>query len=205
MNSINDLVETIPIQRQGGEQLLLRDVADGQSGDDARPVRPLQHEAAVVTLTANIAGEDLGACRAAGRPAAIAAGGRASQGVDRRSARAGGAAQRDALRGLAIGLGAGDRGRRALLLTANFQSVRLALVVDLDGPGGRRRRGASHCWLTGHDAQHSVVHRGDHGDRRGDGQRDFARHVRRATIAARADGRGRGGRRWARRGGCGRS
>ena len=73
-----------------------------------------------------------------------------------------------------------------LLLTANFQSVRLALVDRLHSSGRRGRRGAD-AVAHGHDAQHPVVHRRDHGDRRGDGQRDPAGDVRRTTPTRRAD------------------
>ena len=58
MNSINE-VETIPIQRAGGEAAAAPRRGQDQSRDHARRIRPLQHEARV-SLTANIAGEDLG-------------------------------------------------------------------------------------------------------------------------------------------------
>ncbi len=124
MNSITE-VETIPIQRAGGDPLLLRDVARVSPG-----TMPGEYDRynmkRVVSLTANIYGQDLG--RVAGL-------------VDRAIARAGDTPKgatievrgqitpmKEILRGLAIGLGMAIV-VIMLLLTANFQSVRLALVV----------------------------------------------------------------------------
>ncbi len=124
MNSITE-VETIPIQKADGDPLLLRDVAKVSPG-----TMPGEYDRyngqRVVSLTANIAGEDLG--RVAGH-------------VDRAIARAGEppkgatievrgqiAPMNEILRGLTIGLGMAIV-VIMLLLTANFQSIRLALVV----------------------------------------------------------------------------
>jgi multidrug efflux pump subunit AcrB len=124
MNSITE-VETIPIQKAGGDPLLLRDVAKVSPG-----TMPGEYDRynmkRVVSLTANIAGEDLG--RVAGH-------------VDRAIARAGEppkgatvevrgqiAPMNEILRGLTIGLGMAIV-VIMLLLTANFQSIRLGLVV----------------------------------------------------------------------------
>ncbi len=124
MNSIKE-VETIPIQRPGGEPLLLRDIARVDQG-----TMPGEYDRynmkRVVSLTANISVEDLG---------------RVSGHVDRAIARAGAPPQgatvevrgqiapmREILGGLGIGLGM-SAVVILLLLTANFQSVRLALVV----------------------------------------------------------------------------
>jgi len=124
MNSITE-VETIPIQKAGGDPLLLRDVAKVSPG-----TMPGEYDRynmkRVVSLTANIAGEDLG--RVAGH-------------VDRAIARAGEppkgatvevrgqiAPMNEIRRGLTIGLGMAIV-VIMLLLTANFQSIRLALVV----------------------------------------------------------------------------
>jgi len=129
MNSITE-VETIPIQHAGGDPLLLRDVAKVSPG-----TMPGEYDRynmkRVVSLTANIAGEDLG--RVAGQ-------------VDRAIARAGEppkgatvevrgqiAPMKEILRGLSIGLGMAVV-VIMLLLTANFQSVRLALVVMSTAP-----------------------------------------------------------------------
>ena len=129
MDSING-VETIPIPRLGGDPLLLRDVAGVTAG-----TMPGEYDRynmkRTVGLTANVAGSDLG--RVAGE-------------VDRALKRAGappkGAAvdvrgqiapMNEMLRGLAIGLGMAIV-VILLLLTANFQSIRLALVVISTAP-----------------------------------------------------------------------
>jgi multidrug efflux pump subunit AcrB len=124
MNSITE-VETIPIQRSGGDALLLRDVAKVSPGTMPGEFDRYNMKR-VVSLTANISGADLGSV--------------ASQ-VDRAIARAGeppkGATAevrgqitplKEILQGLALGLGLAIV-VIMLLLTANFQSVRLALVV----------------------------------------------------------------------------
>lgn len=124
MNSITE-VETIPIQKADGDPLLLRDVAKVSPG-----TMPGEYDRynmkRVVSLTANVSGEDLG--RVAGH-------------VDRAIARAGEppkgatvevrgqiAPMNEILRGLTVGLGMAIV-VIMLLLTANFQSIRLALVV----------------------------------------------------------------------------
>jgi multidrug efflux pump subunit AcrB len=125
MDSV-DQMETVPIQRPGlGRQLLLRDVATVREG-----TMPGQYDRynmkRSVNLTANIAGEDLG--RVAGH-------------VRRALQRVGAPPQGaiveirgqirpmdEILQGLAIGLGMSIV-VILLLLTANFQSVKLALVV----------------------------------------------------------------------------
>jgi len=124
MDSITQ-VETIPVQRSGADPLLLRDVAKVSPGS-----MPGEYDRynmkRVVSLTANISGEDLG--RVAGQ-------------IDRAVGRAGEppkgatveirgqiAPMKEILNGLAVGL-AMSIVVILLLLTANFQSVRLALVV----------------------------------------------------------------------------
>ncbi|HWE35942.1 MAG TPA: efflux RND transporter permease subunit [Isosphaeraceae bacterium] len=124
MDSIRQ-VETIPIQRSGGEPLLLRDVA--KVGPGTMPGEYDRYNMKrTVSLTANVAGEDLGrvarqidrALKRAGEPPKGAT-------VDVRGQIA---PMNEMLRGLAIGLGMAIV-VILLLLTANFQSVRLALVV----------------------------------------------------------------------------
>jgi multidrug efflux pump subunit AcrB len=129
MNSIKE-VETIPIQRTGGRQLLLRDVARVSSG-----TMPGEYDRynmkRTVTLTANIAGEDLG--RVARRVTrAVSAAGEPPKGatVDVRGQIA---PMNEMLTGLAIGLALAVV-VILLLLTANFQSLRLALVVISTAP-----------------------------------------------------------------------
>jgi multidrug efflux pump subunit AcrB len=125
MNTIEE-VETVPIQRPGlGRQLLLRDVATVRRG-----TMPGEYDRynmrRSVSLTANIAGEDLG--RVAGHVRrALEQVGSPPQGaaVDIR-----GQIQPldEILQGLGIGLGMSII-VILLLLTANFQSVKLALIV----------------------------------------------------------------------------
>ncbi len=124
MNSINE-VETIPVQRSGGDPLLLRDVAVVTPG-----TMPGEYDRynmkRVVSLTANISGEDLG--RAARRvEGAIARAGEPPKGATV-EVRGQTAPMNEILRGLAFGLAMAVV-VIMLLLTANFQSVRLALVV----------------------------------------------------------------------------
>jgi multidrug efflux pump subunit AcrB len=125
MDSLED-VETVPIQKPGlDRQLLLRDVARVRPGTMPGEFDRYNMKR-VVGLTANIAGEDLG---------------RVARQVERTLKRVGDppkgttvnvrgqiAPMEEILRGLAIGLGMSIV-VILLLLTANFQSVRLALVV----------------------------------------------------------------------------
>jgi multidrug efflux pump subunit AcrB len=124
MNSITE-VETIPIQRPGGDPLLLRDVARVSPGTMPGEFDRYNMKR-VVSLTANISGDDLG---------------RVASQVDQAIARSGEPPKaataevrgqitpmKEILRGLAIGLALAIV-VIMLLLTAKFQSVRLALVV----------------------------------------------------------------------------
>ena len=123
MDSVEAL-ETLPIQRPGDRPLLLRDVADIRRG-----TMPGEYDRynmkRVVGLTANIVGEDLGAVSAQVSEA-LARAGEPPKGVvvDVRGQIV---PFRDILRGLSIGL-VMSIVAILLLLTANFQSVRLALV-----------------------------------------------------------------------------
>jgi multidrug efflux pump subunit AcrB len=124
MNSITE-VETIPVQKSGGDPLLLRDVAKVSPG-----TMPGEYDRynmkRVVSLTANIAGEDLG--RVAGHvERALAAAGEPPKGATV-EVRGQVAPMNEILRGLTIGLGMAVV-VILLLLTADFQSIRLALVV----------------------------------------------------------------------------
>ncbi len=124
MNSITE-VETIPIQKAGGAPLLLRDVATVSPGTMPGEFDRYNMKR-VVSLTANIAGEDLG--RVAGHvQRAIARAGEPPKGATV-EIRGQIAPMNEMLRGLAIGLGMAII-IILLLLTANFQSVRLAVVV----------------------------------------------------------------------------
>jgi multidrug efflux pump subunit AcrB len=125
MNSINQ-VETVPIQRPGlDRQVLLRDVATVKRGTMPGQYNRYNMKRSV-NLTSNIAGEDLGrvashverAIQRAGAPPKGAT-------VDVRGQIA---PLNEILQGLSIGL-CMSIVVILLLLTANFQSVKLALVV----------------------------------------------------------------------------
>ena len=130
MDSI-DQIETVPIQRAGlDRQLLLRDVATVSEGTMPGEYDRYNMKRSV-NLTANIAGEDLG--RVAGR---------VRRAIERAGAPPKGATVEirgqirpmdEILQGLAIGLGMSIV-VILLLLTANFQSVKLALVVVSTAP-----------------------------------------------------------------------
>jgi multidrug efflux pump subunit AcrB len=125
MNSVDE-VETVPIQRPGlDRQLLLRDIATVRKGTMPGEYDRYNMQRSV-NLTANIAGEDLGRVaghirRALGRvgdppkPMTVDIRGQIRP-MD------------EILRGLAVGLGMSVV-VILLLLTANFQSMKLALVV----------------------------------------------------------------------------
>jgi multidrug efflux pump subunit AcrB len=119
-------IETVPIQRAGlDRQVLLRDVASVRPGTMPGEYDRYNMKRSV-SLTANIAGEDLG--RIAGHiERAIARAGAPPKGavVDVRGQIR---PMKEILQGLAIGLGMSII-VILLLLTANFQSIKLALVV----------------------------------------------------------------------------
>src|SRR5512135_3656351 len=125
MNSISE-VETVPIQRPGlNRQLLLRDVATVRKGTMPGQFDRYNMKRSV-SLTANIAGEDLGWVA-----------GHVRRALERVGAPPKGATVEirgqirpmdEILQGLTIGLGMSIV-VILLLLTANFQSVKLALVV----------------------------------------------------------------------------
>ena len=119
-------IETVPIQRPGlDRQILLRDVAQVRPGTMPGEYDRYNMKRSV-SLTANIAGEDLG--RVAGHvERAIGRAGTPPKGatVDVRGQIR---PMDEILQGLGIGLGMSIV-VILLLLTANFQSVKLALVV----------------------------------------------------------------------------
>ncbi len=124
-------IETVPIQRAGlDRQLLLRDVATVSEGTMPGEYDRYNMKRSV-NLTANIAGEDLGRVAA-----------RVRRAIERAGAPPRGATVEirgqirpmdEILEGLAIGLGMSIV-VILLLLTANFQSVKLALVVVSTAP-----------------------------------------------------------------------
>ena len=146
----------------------------------------------MITVTANIAGADLGSvarqCRAA-RPGTWA----------RRRPRV-----NVAVRGQIVPLQQMLDGLRAglllavvvifLLLAANFQSLKLAFIVVSTAPAVIAGV-VLVLWADRHDAQYSVLHGRDHGHRRGGGQCHPAGDLRRAQPDRRSDSGGRGDRR----------
>ena len=129
MNSVKQ-VETIPVQRSGGPSLLLRDVAKVSRGTMAGEYDRYNMKRSI-SLTANIAGEDLG--RVASRVSeAIARAGTPPKGVSV-DIRGQIVPMREMLAGLSVGL-LMSIAVILLLLTANFQSVRLALVTVSTAP-----------------------------------------------------------------------
>jgi multidrug efflux pump subunit AcrB len=129
MDSVEDIA-TLPIQRSGGPSLLLRDVADVGPGTMPGEYDRYNMKRAL-TITANVVGEDLG--RAARRVAgAVARAGEPPKGV-LVDVRGQVAPMWEILRGLSIGL-VMSVVVILLLLSANFQSVRLALVAVAAAP-----------------------------------------------------------------------
>jgi multidrug efflux pump subunit AcrB len=129
MDSVKQ-VETIPVQRPGGPSLLLRDVAKVRRGTMPGEYDRYNMKRSL-SLTANIVGEDLG--RVAGRVSkAIELAGPPPKGVII-DVRGQVAPMRDMLNGLSVGL-VMSVVVILLLLTANFQSVRLALVAVSTAP-----------------------------------------------------------------------
>jgi multidrug efflux pump subunit AcrB len=129
MDSLAEVGE-IPIQHAGDQPLLLRDVARISPGQMAGEYDRYNMKR-VISLTANVAGADLGSV---------------ARQIDRARARAGAepvgskvevrgqiVPMNEILRGLAFGLGMAVV-VILLLLTANFQSIRLALVVVSTAP-----------------------------------------------------------------------
>src|SRR5437764_4547615 len=125
MNTVEE-VETVPIQRPGlDRQLLLRDVATVKRGTMPGQYNRYNMKRSV-NLTANIGGADLG--RVAGQvEQALKRVGAPPKGVTV-DVRGQIAPLNEILQGLSIGLGMSIV-VILLLLTANFQSVKLALVV----------------------------------------------------------------------------
>ena len=129
MDSVKQ-VETIPVQRPGGPSLLLRDVASVRRGTMPGEYDRYNMKRSI-SLTANIVGEDLG--RVADRVSeALERAGPPPKGVNV-DLRGQFVPMREMLTGLSVGL-AMSIVVILLLLTANFQSVRLALVTVSTAP-----------------------------------------------------------------------
>ena len=129
MDSVKQ-VETIPVQRAAGQSLLLRDVANVRRGTMPGEYDRYNMKRSL-NLTANIVGEDLGRAAAA-VSRALERAGAPPKGVivDVRGQIA---PMYEMLTGLTVGLWM-SVAVIVLLLTANFQSVRLALVAVSTAP-----------------------------------------------------------------------
>jgi len=116
----------------------------------------------MLTLSANISGEDLGHAAARVQQAISDTG----KPPDRVNVAVRGQVQpmAEMFGGLRLGL-VMSVGVILLLLTANFQSFRLSLAVGVDD--SRRHRWGRTCVVAHPDhAQYSILHGRDHGDRR---------------------------------------
>ena len=191
MNS-NAEVGMIPVkQNEDGPATLLRDVA--KITDSTMPQEYDRiNQRRIVSITANVVGEDLGRAvtthrrghHGGRRPAARREGGRRHRPHPRPGAGHAADVQRPGQRP-----GAG-RGRRVPDADRLFPVDQAGVRVggdDAGGGGGRGLRAVHHP----HDAEHPVVHGRDHGGRRGGGQRHSAGHLRREGPADRHR-RGRG-------------
>ena len=177
MNSPSE-IGMVPIQGKAGGELLVRDVAEVREGTmpgeyDRYNMRRL------VTITANIEGEDLG--RVIRRvKQALRTGRRAAPRRGGRHPRPGRADGADVPRPDG-GPGPGDGGHRPAA-DGLFPVAAAGGDLGLGDPGGDRR--SRRC--SGADRNHpesSIVHGHDHGHRRRDGQRHLAPDVRRARAA----------------------
>jgi hypothetical protein len=166
----------IPLKRTENGQVLVRDVAEIKPG-------PCPASSTATTCggrsRSRRTSPGRSGVRLAARSARRCSGPASRRRASGRTARADPADAGDAV-GLSIGPGIAVVAV-FLLLTANFQSMRLALVTVSTFPPSWRAW--SDAVAHRHDAQHPVVHRRDHGDRRGDGQCHSAGHVCRAAPA----------------------
>ena len=199
ISSIGDL-QMVPVKGNTAGQVLVRDVATVTPGTMPGEIDRYNMQRQV-SMTANIAGTDLGSVsrQVDGALRAPAPSAR-RQG---RGPRADSPARRDAQRA-GHRVGAGDR-RHFPVACGQFPVVAAFAGHRLHGPRGHCR-GGDDALPDRHDVEHPVLHRRDHGGRRGDGQRDPAGHFCRGPPPGndRGDwsrqgrhgggGRGRGGR-----------
>ena len=177
MQSVAD-VGDVPVMQNGRSEPRLTDIAAFKLGTMPGLIERYngQH---VVSLTANVHGLTLGeAARKLNQ--AIAAAGTPPKGV---SVKLRGELPplEQTLTGLRIGLLLAVL-VILLLLSANFQSVRLALAHRADHSGGAMRR-AAHVDRDRHNAQRSILHGRDYGDRHRGRQLDSFGHVLRTGTA----------------------
>ena len=174
MTTLDDL-RVVPVTAEGASHPLLGDVARIENGTIVGEYDRFNGQR-MVTLSANVAGEDLG--RVAVRvDEAIARAGAPPRGASV-AVRGQIAPMRDTLRNIGAGLLAAVV-VIFLLLAANFQSVRLAFAVISTVPAVLA--GVVLMLLATQDhAQRAVVHGRHHGDRRRRRERHPAGDVRRA-------------------------
>ena len=157
-------VERLPLTEVNPlTNLMVRDVAQVREGTMLGQYNRLASQR-YLSITANVEGEDMG--RAARQvSAAVAAAGEPPRGVQRhRSRRAKSSPWIEMFESLAIGLAIAV-GVILVMLTAYFESPRLAIVSVSAVPGVlAERRG--HPALHPHDSQHRIVHGHDHVHRR---------------------------------------
>ena len=188
MDSVEQ-VKNVPVLDHGGQGVLLRNVAKVTESTAVGQYERYNMQR-MVTVTANIAGADLGSVAEAGQRGAQETGPAAARASPSQSA-ARSSRWQQMLDGLRTGL------LLAvvvifLLLAANFQSLKLSFLVVSTTPGGHRRC-APHAVADGHHAEHPVVHGRHHGGRRRRGQRHPAGDLCRAQPAGGGErGRGRG-------------
>ena len=172
----------VPVKRNAAGQVLVRDVATVSPGTMPGEIDRYNMQRQV-SMTANVAGTDLGSVCAG-----ICSGARAGGPPPRRQGRCPRADSRDARHARRAGPGAGPgRGGDLPAAVGQFPVVAAVAGHRLHRPGGHCRRGAD-ALPDPHDAEHPVVHRRDHGGRRGDGQRHSAGHLRRKPAAEGAVG-----------------
>ena len=174
MNSLEE-VKNLPIARRSGQQIDLRNVASVTDGT-ALGEYDRYNMQRMLTLSANISGEDLG--RAAARvQQAISDTGKPPDSGERDRARASPADGGDVRRPASGALDGGG-------CHPSAAGCQFPIVPAFPGGGvddsRRHRRGRTHAVAHPDHAQHSILHGRDHGDRRGRGKRHPARDVRRA-------------------------
>ena len=172
MNSLEE-VKNLPIARRSGQQIDLRNVAGVTDGTVLGEYDRYNMQR-MLTLSANIHGEDLGRA-AAQRATGDQRYGQAARSRERHRARASPADGGDVRRAASWAL---DGGRRHPSGTGSQFPISPACPSGGIDDSRRHRRGRTHALAHPDDAQHSILHGRDHGDRRGRGERDPARHLR---------------------------
>ena len=189
MSSMEDVMN-VPVMQNGAARPLLGDVAT-VTQETAIGEYNRYNQQRMITVTANVHGEDLGA--AANEVfAAVSRAGAPPAGVTV-SVRGQVAPMQQTLAGLRSGLGLAVIAI-FLLLAAYFQSLKVAVIVIGTIPGRDRRRRDQSAAHRQH-VERSVVHGRDHGDRRRRGQCDPAGDLRRG-VSARGRRRRCGGHSW---------